>query len=229
MGAAHEAKQQPESFRDRGSSPLRIGLEQSLSASILMPVLAEVRRHCEQIELSLVQRPQADICQRMLDGGLDIALLLVRDDLPERMHRWRLFNELYVVICKGDHPFRQQAAVPVQSLAEENMLFVADANCPVLDLLKSQRVEPHGRYFLDNQEQVVGMVSAGFGVAVIGDRVGISEGITRRPLVPAPEQRTMVLASLAGRPLGPTPGLFVKLMRARSCVDSDAPRKGIAA
>ena len=73
------------------------------------------------------------------------------------------------------------------------------------------------------------MVSAGFGVAVIGDRVGIPEGITRRPLAPAPEQRTVVLASLAGRPLGPMLGLFVKLMRARSCVDFDAPRKGIAA
>ena len=100
LALAREAKQQAEAFRQRESSPLRIGLEYSVPASLLTPVLAALRRKCEHIDLRLRQGSQADLCQRMLDSELDIALMVDGPGIQERLHRWPLFAEHYIVYAR---------------------------------------------------------------------------------------------------------------------------------
>ncbi len=103
LAAAHDAKMQAEAFRRRESSPLRIGLEYSVPTSVLTPVLAALRRNSPDIDLRLRQGSQPELCERMLDSELDMALMVEGADTHDRLHRWILFAEHYVLICSPDH------------------------------------------------------------------------------------------------------------------------------
>ena len=90
--AAWEAKKQAETFQRRASSPLRIGIELSIASQLLRPALNAISRHCDDVDLSLSQDGQTEICAAMLAGELDVAMLVETGTLSDRLHRWPLFS-----------------------------------------------------------------------------------------------------------------------------------------
>lgn len=219
LSAATEAKAQAEAFRRRETSPLRIGLEFSIPAAVLTPVMVSLRGRNTDIELTLRSASQADLCDKILAGEIDVALFVDGPDLPERLHRWRLYAEQYIVICQNDHRFRDHATVAPPALAEECLLLYENAACPVrkfvAGLCEDAGVQPRRQHFADSSEQIMEMVQASLGVSVYGDRQPALAGFLRRPIEGRGSERTVVLAAAAGRQLGPTPSMFLKLMRAR--------------
>ena len=209
-----------EALRRRETSPLRIGLEWSVPAAVLTPVLSTLRRSAQDIDLSLRHGSQLDLCERMLGGELDIALLVEGPDLHERLHHWRMFAEHYVLICPPDHRFSDRDAIGVSELAEECLLLNEAADCPVrrflAEVFEHNGVKPRRQHFATSQEQIIEMVLASLGVSLVGERLSTAAPLLRRPIAADPDSRNIVLATVAGRPFGPTPALFLKLMRARA-------------
>lgn len=219
LEAARQAKHDAEAFRRRETSPLRIGLEHSVPVSVLTPALGAMRRQCDHIELSLQQAGGPDLCERMLAGEIDLALFVETPELNERLHRWPLFSERYVLLCPPDHPFKEHALVSVTDLASECVLMHADLACPLRRYLEAlferNGIEARRRHFGTSQEQILEMVRASLGVTLAGERAPETPTLLRRPVAADPDRRTIVLATVAGRRLGPTPSLFLKLVRAR--------------
>jgi DNA-binding transcriptional LysR family regulator len=220
LAATMEAKAQASAFGRRASSPLRIGLEYSLPAAVLSPVLSALQRSVKDIELFLHQGSQGGLCELMLDSALDVALLVETPHLPERLHRWRMFSERYVLICPPEHRFREHEKVGVSELASEVLLLNENAHCParqfVTDLMEREGVVPQPPYFAASQEQIVELVTAALGVSVSGEHAPSIASLVCRPIASVADRRQVVLATVAGRQLGPTSSLFLKLMRARA-------------
>lgn len=218
LASVQDAKMQADAFRRRDSSPLRIGLEHSVPTAVLGPILAMLRRHMPNFELSLKDGAQADLCERMLSGEIDVALFVEAPELNERLHRWRMFVERYVLICRSDHRFKDLDGVSVEALAEECLLVHEDSRCPVrrylAEIWAQTGIQPRQQHFGSSQSQMLDMVQASLGVTVAGERLPIIGMLLRRPLRIDPDHRTVLLVAVAGRPMGPTPSLFVKLMRA---------------
>lgn len=231
LAAARDAKLAAESFRKRQSSPLRIGLEYSVPAAVLTPVLTALRRQTPDVELLLHAGSSSDIAQRMLQSQLDVALLVDGPEVHERLHRWEMFAERYVLLCAPDHPFRDREAVAATDLAEQPLLLHEEADCPVRRFLEDvwgmTGVRPRRLHFASSQEQILEMVGASLAVSVAGERLPSAAGLVRRPIVAEPDSRRILLAVVAGRPLGPTPSLFLKLMRAR-CWTGETANSGAA-
>jgi DNA-binding transcriptional LysR family regulator len=215
-----EARAQAEAYRRRETSPLRIGLEHSVPASLLTPMLSSLRGQRAQIMLTLRQGAQHDVCERILNSEIDIALLVDGPDLPERLHRWPMFSERYVAICPPDHPFKDRDSITARDLAEECLLLHADVDCPVRrfvdNLCEQSGVTLICNHFGNSLEQILEMVRASLGVSLAGERQPSAAGLPRRPIAAEPGGRTIVLVTAAGRQLGPTPGLFLKLLRAHA-------------
>ena len=218
LASARDAKMQADAFRRRDSSPLRIGLEHSVPTAVLGPILAMLRRHMPNFELSLKDGAQADLCERMLSGEIDVALFVEAPELNERLHRWRLFAERYVLICPPNHRFKDLDDVGIEALVEECLLLHEDPRCPVrrylADIWSQTGIYPRQQYFGSSQSQILDMVQASLGVTVAGERLPDIDMLPRRKLQIDPDHRTILLVAVAGRPMGPTPSLFVKLMRA---------------
>jgi DNA-binding transcriptional LysR family regulator len=169
----------------------------------------------------------------MLASELDLALLVERADLLERLHRWSLFSERYVLICPPGHRFQDYDCVSVHDLSEECLLLLEHADCPVrrflVHILEEQGVKPRRQHFASSQEQILEMVLACLGISLAGDRLPATTTLLRRPIAAEPDRRTVVLSTVAGRQLGPTPALFLKLMRARAWSQGTGPALAAAA
>jgi DNA-binding transcriptional LysR family regulator len=218
--AAREAKEQAETFRSRASSPLRIGIELSIATLLLRPALNAISRHCADIDLSLSQDGHAEISAAILAGELDVAVLVETETLSERLHRWPLFSERYVIAFPDDHPFCKRESIDVHELEAECLLLSRRADCParcsLLALMKQNNVRARRERLVGTHEQMMELMLASLGVGVAGEQMPLPASVAARPLTPDPGPRRVMLAVPAGRPLGPTPGIFVKLMRARA-------------
>jgi DNA-binding transcriptional LysR family regulator len=183
-------------------------------------MLASLRRRGTDIELTLSQMSQQDLYARMLNGETDLALLVDDDDLPERLHRWKMFHERYLLVCPPGHRFGDRDRVPVRELAGESLLMHEDSLCQarrfLVRLLEQANIRPHRRHFANNLEQILEMARAALGVSVAGERAVAPPPLFRRGIETEDDARTVVLTAVAGRPLGPTPALFVRLMRAHA-------------
>ena len=219
QAAAQAAREQAVAFRKRDSSPVRLGLDSSLSAALLTPVVAELSRAVTALDLSIQQDGTTALVDRLLDGSADAALLVDDGRIAERVHRWPLFSEGYVVLCPADHPLAKLGAVPVAALAGQTLLMRDAEGCTLRAALEricaAGGVTPRVRLAASTGEQIVEMVKAGLGVTLAGARHTVPPPLVARPL-DASSERRVVLAAPAGRAYGPTLALFIKLARARS-------------
>ena len=205
-------------FRERGRTRL------TELGQLMRPPL---ERALEAANDAKQQASQPVLCERMLAGEIDIALLIDDPALNERLHRWPLFDERYTLICPPEHRFANQTLVSVADLAQECVLLLDDADCPIRRFIAkafaANRMTPRREQFGGTHDQIVQMVLASFGVSLIGERTAALLPLQRRPFVAEPDGRTVALTTVAGRRMGPTPALFLKLLRARSWSAAGAP------
>lgn len=220
LTSVNDAKAQAAAFRRRETSPLHVGVELSLPTTLLAPVLTTLARQTADFELSLHQGSQADLYERMVDGELDVSLLVEESNLPERLHRWTMFAEGHVLICPPGHRLGDLATVVLADLAQERVLLHEDAACPIRRHVASAfaraGIKPAQYAFASSQEQILDLVRASVGVAVAGENQSRLSHLPTRPFAAAPDMRQVALTVVAGRPMGPTAALFMKLMRARA-------------
>jgi DNA-binding transcriptional LysR family regulator len=218
-GAAEAATKQAASFKRREFSPLRLALGMTISARVLTPALRELEDRVKGFELSIAEGGSAELCAKMLDGDLDTVVMVEPEKLPERLNRWPLFEDRYVVLCSREHPFAAMSEIPAAALAEECVLVRASRGCDLeqaLDrLCAAAGVKPKTRHSGSSEDHIQEMVRAGLGVAVSAGHQQIAADIAARPFAYATATRRLILAAVAGRPHGPALAFFIKLMRAR--------------
>jgi len=226
QAAAQAAREQAVAFRKRDSSPVRIGLDASLTAALLTPVVTELSRAVSTLDLSVQQDETVGLAARLLEGEIDAALLIDDGRIPERIHRWPLFKEGYVIVCPPDHALAKLAAVPISVLGGPKLLMRDTQGCALrvaLDrLCAAAGVTPRVRLAASTSEQIAEMVKAGLGVTLAGAHQPVPSPLVTRPLEAADSDRRVVLGAPAGRAHGPTLALFIRLMRARSWADIPA-------
>jgi DNA-binding transcriptional LysR family regulator len=206
--AAEAARAQAASFGRDEVTPLRIGLTCSLSAGLLAPVLDELTPLFQHLELTIERAAAELLCERLREGTLDVAVMRAPGRLPERLHRWTLYDERLVLLMPAGHGLAAMDPVPASALAGLSLIGRDDE----LDSM----IGPCGarRHRAGDEASVQALVALGLGCAVAGARTALAPGLVARPLdLPA---HPIVLATVAGRPYGAAVDGFVRLARARS-------------
>jgi DNA-binding transcriptional LysR family regulator len=217
--AAEAAKAAAAGYRRREAAPLRLGLAPSVAAALLAPVLGALRERLAGLVLTLAQAEPEALTEALLENGLDAAVLVRPEKLRERLDRWPLCSESYVVLCRPDHPVAALETVPAEALAAEPMLVRTSAGCDFRAALQrlcgAAGIEPRIAHQAGADEQIQAMVAAGLGLALSGARQPLAPGLVARPLGDPPARRQLLLVAAGGRPHGPALSTFLKLMRSR--------------
>src|SRR5690348_3735648 len=217
--AAQAAREQAIAFKRRDSAPLRLGLDHSITAVVLRPVLGELAERIKGFALSMQEASSSEIYGSLLEGSLDAGLVVAGAPVPERLNRWELYAERIVVLCPPAHDFARLDAVPVARLAQERILrrdipdwAIARAIEPLAAALGIQLQVQHSGSQEDHLHE---MVKAGLGIAFAGEFQPIPTGLVARPFADPEASRVVMLVAAAGRQHGPGVAGFLKLMRAR--------------
>jgi len=217
--AAQTATAQAAAFRRRDAAPLRLGLSTTISARALTPVLHELEDRIKEFELTLVEGITDELFAKMLDGELDAAVAVEPEKLPDRINRWPLFQDRYVVLCRTGHRFSNFGEIPASALAEECVLVRTDGRSDFEDLLgrlyPAANITTQMRHRGGTEDHILHMASAGLGVAISAALQPVASGLVAVPLAEPDAVRRIIVAAVAGRPHSAGLATFLKLMRAR--------------
>jgi len=225
--AAEAATAQAAAFRRRDVASLRVGLGATISADVLTPVLRELETHVRNFELWLSEGSTEELLGQLLDGALDTAVVVEPEKMPDRLNRWPLFEDRYVVLCPPGHRFANLDAVPTAALAEECLLLRGRPGCDfgqgLERLCAAAGIKPRTRQAGSSEDHVQSMVRAGLGLALCAGHRPPVAGLVARPLADPAASRRILLAAAAGRQHGHGLALFLKLMRARDWTSMATP------
>ena len=215
--AAECAKKHAAGMKLQTASPLRLGFAPDVPAAAFMPLFKELAAHLPGFELSLADADSAELCDAMLHGTLDAAVVTGGVALPERLHRWTLFTDQAALLIPPGHALAAVGAVPLAAL-DGGAVVCRAADCRMAGLLVQAQQEhdalPAQRHRADTAGQAADLVRAGLGVAFSTERAVLPDGLDRRP-VAGQAAHDVVLVAVAGRPAVRAADAFIKLARAR--------------
>ena len=222
--AAQAAREQALAFKRRDSAPLRLGLDPSIATAVLTPVLGELAARIKGFTLSMREASSPAICTFLLDGTLDAGLVVAGEPVPERLNRWKLYDERLAVLCPPAHEFAGLDAVPVARLAQEQILRRDVPDCAIASAIESlaagSGLQLQVQHSGSQEDHLHAMIKVGLGVALVGEFQTVPAGLVARPLAEPEASRAVTLVAAAGRQPGPAVAGFLKLMRARDWGES---------
>lgn len=215
--AAECAKKHAAGMKLQTASPLRVGFAPDVPAAAFMPLFGELAARLPGFELSVMDAGSAGLCEALLRGALDAAVVTGGAVLPERLNRWTLFTDRAALMMPPGHVLAAADAVPLTAL-DGSVVICRAANCRMAGLLahaqQDHGARPARRHWADTAERAADLVRAGLGVALTTERAALPDGLHRR-VVAGQAAHDVVLVAVAGRPVGHAAGAFIKLARAQ--------------
>jgi LysR family transcriptional regulator for metE and metH len=151
---------------------LRLSTECQTSYHWLPRVLAPFRRAFPGVEVEVVAGATRQPAEALLDGRLDLAVVLSTGAHPDRLEYVPLFRDQLVALLPAAHPLAVEAAIDVAALAGEHLIVYGGAE--VTRGTAARAVRQAGVRFrrvsrLHLTEAIVELVRAGTGVSILAD------------------------------------------------------------
>lgn len=187
LGLADEARAVvPAGDEPRGK--LVIGAPESLCAYRLPPVLSQMRARFPHVQLVFRPYTCSETRRAILDGLLDVGLLLEEPLRAPGLIIEPLVDEPLCILTYPDHPLARQARVEASALAGEPIL-VTEAGCSYRVLLERILADAGARMEttieFGSVEAIKQCVMAGMGLTIL-PQVAVAAELEQGRLVPVP-------------------------------------------
>lgn len=212
-------------MRGELTGPLRVGCFTPLSPTLIPPVVEFFAGEHPAVELEILEASADHLQERLLDGRLDVALMISARMRPQ-IEVTEVLRVPPRVLLAASHPLAGLPAVPMRDLAEERAILLSLH--PVADLveemLRSIGVTPRVGWQVGNAETIRSLVSRGLGYGIALARpgeVGLARGVevVYRPIAEPVAETTIV----AAYPRGITPTAKVSTLIRRVSTGEDRP------
>lgn len=159
-------------FRDtseHGPSRLTIATNQSVAAHILPPRLEVFAGRYPKVEINIHNLRTGDILTSVLDGSVDIGIVLIDPDYPGLTARKVLPYEM-VLVAPRDHPLSRLRSVSLADIAQHPFIsYTKDTETRRLidQPFEAERQKVSVRMALGSTDLIILYVSLGYGVSII--------------------------------------------------------------
>jgi DNA-binding transcriptional LysR family regulator len=197
-------------------TPLKLALSSSIAVGLLLPQLTELSRAFAGIELRLFRENATELADRLKKGGADLGVAGPLAGDWERFDRWTLFTEPFVLAVSKSHRYANRERVTMLELSGERI--IRRSHCERLEdveaLLKKHGLIDVQRHEANNEVDVVGLLSANMGVALVPASADLPGDVRRLGIEDANLERAVLVYGVAGRPRAPIASTLLKMLRA---------------
>jgi DNA-binding transcriptional LysR family regulator len=130
-------------------TPLTLGVAHTIENDVLDAVLAETGAGLPGFELTLQSGTSEQLIDLGLSGALDLFIVEVPEDAPDRFESWSLFDHIYHMITRAEHPLASGGAVTLDDIRDECWIERA-----LRDAAKAAGFEPVFRHRADGAAQL---------------------------------------------------------------------------
>jgi DNA-binding transcriptional LysR family regulator len=206
------AKERAKSFAKLDDVELKLGMMCTIGPRRFVPFLQAFRERHPKVNLSVKDGSGGELQERLAQGELDIAIYGQPDEIDDRFHARRLYEERFVIGVGPGHPFEGQNAVRCADLRDQ--AYVNRLQCEYFGhagrIFREQNGKPRIVFRSDRDDWVQSMALAGFGFTFIPEHAVTMAGLRMRPLIDPEISRTIQVVTVRGRPHLPAVGAFVR-------------------
>jgi LysR family transcriptional regulator, hydrogen peroxide-inducible genes activator len=146
-----------------------IGAIPTVTPYFLPPVLTSFTRQHPTIAVSVVEETTPILLERLHDGSIDLALLVL-PVLGEELLCEELFREPLFVVLPRKHHLASREMIDLQEIRTDPFLLLKEGHCfreNVIMACRESKLQPHLVFESDQFSTILAMVSAGMGVSVV--------------------------------------------------------------
>jgi DNA-binding transcriptional LysR family regulator len=198
---AHAAKMVAASIRKGDAAPLSLAVSHAIALSHFAPTLRELSRAFPGLQLKLHRGSASEVVQYLKSGAADLAIAGPLREPWLRLDELPLFEEPFGLVVSRTHRLAGRNEAEFKDLAPENLLI--NTGCAMVDELKAC-LEANG--ILDTavhqvatQEDVLALLKADVGIAILPVGAIETDGICRIPLKQLNLVRRVSVYTVAGR------------------------------
>lgn len=201
-----------QNFRLLNQVPVRLGVMSTIGHLRLGRFIAHFEKGHDGVELSVSEDSMTELKAKLDGGELEIAILNPLDGLGSGFHLHPLYAERYVVIFPPEHRLGTLNAIKLRDLSGEPYVdrLACEMREMVMGVCQDKDVELYARFRSEREDWVQAMVLAGIGFAFMPEYSVTLPGLLQRPLVDPTVERSVCLATVAGRPFTPAVSAFVR-------------------
>ncbi len=162
--------------------------------------LGRFRAENPGIDLTLLESVPDQLCDKLVMGELDVALMARPDGFDAPLQATELYSERFVIACSAGHRFAALTEVPMTELdGEFNFSRISCEFGDVLvDLCAERGVTLMNSYRSEREDWILNMVAAGLGVCFLPEFTASFPGVVG-PFVRPAVARKVCLVTVAGR------------------------------
>jgi DNA-binding transcriptional LysR family regulator len=216
IASMESVRRRARQFQQKGAAQLTIGLAPSISASLILEPIAEIRKILPELRVELREEPQSRLVELLLDGEINAALVGDLEDTPERVDNWPLFEERYVALLAAAHELAGLPVIGMDILREAAIL--DRSNCdvaPKFHRLYFPDAPPRHNHRSGRDLHLQHLAAAGFGIMLAPEHMPRLPSLKALPIEGDPIRRTVRLLAVQGRRYSPALDAFVKIARMR--------------
>lgn len=216
LASTEAVRRRARQFQQKEMAPLTIGLGPSISASLILEPIAEIRKSVPGLHVELREEPQGRLVELLLEGEVNAALVGDLDETPERIDDWVLFEERYVAILAPSHELAGLPAIGIDALREATILdrFNCDG-APKLQRLCFPDGPPHHNHRGNRNLHLQHLAAAGFGIVIAPEHMPRLPSLKALPIEGDPLWQEVRLLAVQGRRYSPALDAFVRITRLR--------------
>jgi DNA-binding transcriptional LysR family regulator len=209
------AKETANRFLRLDSAQLRLGVMCTIGPVLFVSFLSRFRADNPGIEITLTEAVPNRLCDLLVKGELDVALIARPDGFAAPLQPQPLYRERFVIACSAGHPFARRNAVRVAELDGQD--YLARINCEFFDTLRDT-CHANGSHMLgafrsEREDWILTMVAAGMGVCFLPEYSNTIPGVISRPVIEPSIAREVCLVTVAGRRWSSPVSAFVRAVK----------------
>jgi DNA-binding transcriptional LysR family regulator len=215
--SALAAKSLAKSVKGGALAPLNFAVSNSVDLELLTPPLAEMFRAFPGIQLKIVRGGADDIVRTMKEGEADLAVAGPLGQAWDRFDSWPMFVEPFELAAPRDDELSRRNDVEPEMLAGKPIVLQSgsESHDELTGFLHSKGISESSAHRLPTHHDVLALVEAGLGFALVPTSAPRYDGVARMPLKGLDLKRTISIYGVAGRQRSAPAVTLLNLLRAQ--------------
>lgn len=209
------AQQAARRFLELEEAQLVVGVMRTLAPVQFVSLLRRFRLDHPGVNISIHPSNPDQLCDLLLRGKLNLALMSLPEELPAPFQSKRLYSEPYVMACSTGHRFAGLEIVSGTDL--DGQVYIPQPYTKFDPVLRDPYLSQGIKILAPNQEEgedwVLTMIAAGFGVSLVPAFTPNYPDVVYRPFGYPMVARDVSLVTVAGRRWPPVIAAFANLIR----------------
>jgi len=213
--SAMEARSLASAVKRGTVGSLKIAISQSVDLSLVIPHIQQLEKHFGRLALKLWRGTGIQVAEFLKQGDVELAIAGTLEDSWERIDRWPLFVEPFVLVVQQGHKLANQGSITLDELKQERIIRhrYSESEGDILSILSTHGVDINHVDEVATEFDQTKLVELNMGIALVAESTAVGQHLTRLVLNGVELRRTVYLYGVAGRERTPVAATIMKMLR----------------